>query len=46
MEGSNLKMVGNFNSMKVLEIFGVDNKKLVELPINELKEAWQKPIRW
>lgn len=46
MGGSNFEMIGSFTSTKILEIFSMNGRTIVKIPINELKEAWQKPIRW
>lgn len=46
MNGSELAMIGRFTANKVLEIFGLNGRKVIDTSINKLKEAWQKPIRW
>jgi phosphoribosylformylglycinamidine synthase subunit PurSL len=46
MKGTNCDIVGSFTTLKVLKIFGLNGKKVVDIAIDELKEAWQKPIRW
>jgi len=46
MSGTSLAAVGQVTDSGVLEIYGVEGKKVVATPINELKEAWQKPLRW
>ncbi len=46
MKGANFKMAGSFTTMKTLKIFGLNGRKVVDIHIDELKEAWQKPIRW
>jgi hypothetical protein len=30
----------------MVEIYGRDGKRVVSVSIGELKEAWQKPLRW
>jgi phosphoribosylformylglycinamidine synthase len=46
MSGTSLAAVGQVTGSGVLEVYGVDGRKVVATPINELKEAWQKPLRW
>jgi len=46
MSGTSLAAVGQVTDSEVLEIYGVDGRKVVATPIIELKEAWQKPLRW
>jgi len=46
MTGISLANVGQVTDSERLEIYGVDGRKVVAAAIGELKEAWQKPIRW
>ena len=46
MNGIGLASIGQVTDSKVLKIYGLNGKRIVAKPLNELKEAWQKPIRW
>jgi len=46
MNGQEMAIIGRFTDVKILEIFGLNGKKVIDTPISKLKEAWQKPIRW
>jgi len=46
MAGISLANVGQVTDSEVLEIYGVDGRKILAASLSELKEAWQKPIRW
>jgi len=46
MSGTSLAAIGQVTDSEVLEVYGVDGRKVVATPIIELKEAWQKPLRW
>ncbi len=46
MGGINIAHIGQVTSSEVLEIYGVDGGIILATPLSELKEAWQKPIRW
>ncbi len=46
MQGINLAAIGQVTSSEVLEIHGVDGRQILLKSLGELKEAWQKPIRW
>ena len=46
MGGVALANIGRVTDAEVLEIYGMNSKKVVALPLGELKEAWQRPIRW
>jgi len=39
-------LAGCLTGGKDLRIYGLDGKVCVEAPSRELKEAWQKPLRW
>jgi phosphoribosylformylglycinamidine synthase II len=38
--------IGEFNKSDRLEVYGIGGEKVVSTPLAELKEAWQKPLRW
>ncbi|MFC1931807.1 phosphoribosylformylglycinamidine synthase subunit PurL [Chloroflexota bacterium] len=46
MSGTGFAAVGQINDSDMLEVYGTKGKKNVSIPIVELKEAWQKPLRW
>jgi phosphoribosylformylglycinamidine synthase len=41
-----LAVIGEVTDGEVLEIYGVKDEKKVAASIGELKEAWQRPLRW
>ncbi|MFC2071948.1 AIR synthase-related protein [Chloroflexota bacterium] len=46
MSGTSLAAIGQVTDAEVLEIYGLNGGKVVATSLGELKEAWQKPIRW
>ena len=46
MDDVNLAYIGQVTDGEVLEIYGVTGNKVVTASLDELKEAWQKPLRW
>ena len=46
MDGISLANIGQVTDSEVLEIYGVDGRKVLAASLGELKEDWQKPIRW
>jgi phosphoribosylformylglycinamidine synthase len=46
MQGTSFALIGEVTDSGILEIYGIKGRKIVALPINELKEAWQRPLRW
>jgi phosphoribosylformylglycinamidine synthase II len=38
--------IGHVTQEEMLEIYGLNGEQIVDVPIVELKEAWQKPLRW
>jgi len=46
MQSISLAAIGQVASSEVLEIHGVDGRRVLVKSLGELKEAWQKPIRW
>ncbi len=46
MAGISLANIGQVTDSEVLQIYGLDGKRIVAESLGELKEAWQKPIRW
>ena len=46
MKGVSLAAIGQVTDSEVLEIYGLGGQRVLAKPLSELKEAWQKPIRW
>ena len=46
MEGVSLAIIGQVTDSETLEIYGLEGKRILAKSISELKEAWQKPLRW
>jgi phosphoribosylformylglycinamidine synthase len=46
LSGINFAKIGEVTKGKKLEVLGRNGKVLLTADINELKEAWQKPLRW
>ena len=46
LQGVSFANIGTVNDSGKLEVFGLNGKKVVSESINDLKEAWQKPLRW
>jgi phosphoribosylformylglycinamidine synthase len=46
MDGVSLSNIGQVTDGEILEIYGLKGDRIVNKSISELKEAWQKPIRW
>ncbi|MBA7623474.1 Phosphoribosylformylglycinamidine synthase subunit PurL [subsurface metagenome] len=46
MRGTSFAAIGQVTDSEVLEVYGIKGRKIVNVAINELKEAWQKPLRW
>jgi len=38
--------IGEVTSSQMLEIYGLKDDKVLIVPIDKLKEAWQKPLNW
>ncbi|HUV75923.1 MAG TPA: phosphoribosylformylglycinamidine synthase subunit PurL [Dehalococcoidales bacterium] len=46
MSGTSIAEIGKVTGSEALEIYGVKGKKVLDKSLGELKEAWQRPIRW
>ena len=46
MQGTSLAAIGRVTDAEALEIYGLNGSKVVAASLDELKEAWQRPIRW
>jgi phosphoribosylformylglycinamidine synthase len=46
MKGTNSAAIGQVTESQRLEIYGLNNQQILSIATSELKEAWQKPLRW
>ncbi len=46
MKGVSLAAIGQVTDSEVLEVYGLDGQRILIKSLDELKEAWQKPLRW
>ncbi len=46
MDGSAFTVIGEVTGSGTLEVFGLDGSVIVNSTLAELKEAWQRPLRW
>jgi phosphoribosylformylglycinamidine synthase len=46
LKGVSFGLIGCTNAKKDLRVFGLDGKTCINAGIAELKDAWQKPLRW
>jgi phosphoribosylformylglycinamidine synthase len=46
MQGTVFAAIGTVNGTDKLNVSGLNGKKILSESINDLKEAWQKPLRW
>jgi len=46
MAGVDFAAIGRVTNKQRLEVYGLTGKTVLSAPLNELKEAWQKPLRW
>ncbi|MBN1191340.1 MAG: phosphoribosylformylglycinamidine synthase subunit PurL [Dehalococcoidales bacterium] len=46
MAGITMASIGHINQEEVFEVFGLTGDIVMREPLTELKEAWQKPLRW
>ncbi len=46
MSGVDFAEIGQVTGNKKFEVYGRNGKQVLTAPIAELKEAWQKPLRW
>jgi len=46
MDGIKLATIGQVTDSGMLKIHGLDNRRIVDISLHDLKEAWQRPIRW
>ncbi len=46
MTGVDFAAIGLVKEGESLEVFGLSGRGVVSIPLAELKEAWQRPLRW
>ncbi len=46
MRGNVFAVIGGVNPSDSLKIIGLQGKSIISLPLKNLKESWQKPLRW
>jgi len=46
MSGTAFAEIGRVTDGGAFEVYGRDGKKILQATISELKEAWQKPLKW
>jgi len=46
MAGIDFAAIGQVTGQERLEVYGLNGEIVLSAPINELKEAWQRPLRW
>lgn len=46
MEGIDFAVIGEVTGSGTLTVSGIDNREVIWATIEELKEAWQEPLRW
>ncbi|MFA5117174.1 MAG: AIR synthase-related protein, partial [Candidatus Omnitrophota bacterium] len=46
LKGLPIGLIGCISDKKEFKVFGVDGKVCIDSGLKELKEAWQKPLRW
>jgi len=46
MDGVEFAAIGRVTKGDNLEVYGINGERVVSVPLMELKEAWQKPLRW
>lgn len=44
--GASFAAIGKVVGAEVVEVYGLNGEKVVNASLNELKEAWQRPLRW
>jgi phosphoribosylformylglycinamidine synthase len=46
MDGVEFAAIGQVTKSSKFEVYGVSGEGVVSVALAELKEAWQKPLRW
>ena len=46
MKGITMANIGRVTDSGRVEIYGLNETRVIDESISELKEAWQQPLRW
>jgi len=46
MKGITMAQIGHVSQEDTLQVFGLGGELILDTPISELKESWQKPLKW
>ncbi|MDD4874260.1 MAG: phosphoribosylformylglycinamidine synthase subunit PurL [Dehalococcoidales bacterium] len=46
MKGVICACIGEVTALDTLQVFGLNNDRILSIEIDTLKEAWQKPLKW
>ena len=46
LNGTNFSVIGRLTDTDNFTVYGLNKKQIISIPIQVLKEAWQKPLRW
>ncbi len=46
MNGASFAVIGLVTDSEILEVYRLDGRRAIAVPLNELKDAWQRPLRW
>ena len=46
MAGVDFAAIGQVTSKELIEVYGLNREIVLSTSIAELKEAWQRPLRW
>jgi phosphoribosylformylglycinamidine synthase len=46
MSDTSVSAIGQVTDAEVLEVYGLNGSKVVAATLGQLKEAWQRPLRW
>ena len=46
MNDISIGLLGEVSEKKDFRVYGLQGKKVIDVSIGKLKEAWQKPLRW
>ena len=46
MAGVDFAAIGQVTKTESLEVYGINEERVLSATLAELKETWQKPLRW
>jgi len=46
MQSIDFSLIGQVDDTDILHITGLDGNKVISAGIADLKESWQRPLRW